>query len=189
MGGRGRVGMLQISGREGARKVGSVFVATAGNANPESRVEEGRATLNETLLGHSIRVTGPLLSRHRGPCCQAASAPRSHGPSEGAREVQTNSAAARQGSDVAAALPTHDDVLRVTVAVRAQGSVRPRPPSRLRSELGRGRSAGHCPMIVTHSAAVGGDAVARSFTPLRSHLFLHRSMGRREPYPNCGLPR
>ena len=154
-------------------------MATAGNANLElvaGRAREGgMATLNETLLGHSIRVTGPLLSRHRGRRRWLPSGIRpAFSRTERARaagEVQTNSAAAaaRQGSDVAAAaaLPTHDDVLRVTVAVvRAQGSVR--PSSRL-------RSAGHCPMIVTHSAAVGGDTVARSLPSLRPHLFLHRS--------------
>ena len=84
--GRTCAGVSECCKFRAGREVGSVFVATAGNANPElvaGRTREGgMATLNETLLGHSIRVTGPLLSRHRGPCCQAASAPRSHGPSE-----------------------------------------------------------------------------------------------------------
>ena len=88
-------------------------MATAGNANPElvaGRTREGgMATLNETLLGHSIRVTGPLLSRHRGRRRWLPSGIRpAFSRTERARaagEVQTNSAAAARACVKGLTLP------------------------------------------------------------------------------------
>ena len=126
--------------QKSARQAGSIFVAASAAVASRARARV-RAILNETLLGHSIRVTGPLLLPPPPPPSSISIYPEFSWT-----KLQTNSSAERQSLtarrrrrsrlhadgraqnrlSLVLPLPTHD-VFKVTVAAAAceRGSIQP----------------------------------------------------------------